>query len=242
MKNKKYLSLVIATAVAGSFAFAAPLFASDDLNIKAGISENMMDSNIVAKVSGISGNTLTVVSQQGSDENANQSPVTYTVNIANARLVRGNTAIAASNIAVGDTVIIQGTVTGTNVVATVVRDGKIGNGNEGDGNNQALLQIKDNGQPIVAGTIRTISGSSITIANSSNVVYTIDAANAKIVQGKNAIPFSGMKIGDSIIAQGSVNGTMVVASTIIDTTAASGTTRHGFFSSIGSFFRRLFGR
>ena len=203
-------------------------------------SERMMP-NMVGKVSVINGNILTVISKQGFDKNTPNATVTFTVDVTNAKLLRGDTAITLSDIAVGDNVIVQGTITGTNVVATMIRDGKVGNGNEGD-NNQALLQIQGNGQPIVAGTVSAINSSTITIANSSNVIYAIDAANAKIIQGKNIISLSGVKIGDAVIVQGVVNGASVTASTIIDTNAAAGQSIHlGFFALIGRFFARLFG-
>ena len=199
----------------------------------------------VGKVSAINGNTLTIISKQGLNKTASDVTTTFTVDVTNAKLLRGNTVITLSDIAVGDNIAVQGTITGTNIVATIIRDGKIGNGNEGD-NNQALLQIQGNGQPIVAGTISAINGSTITITNNSNVTYTINATDAKIIQGKNVISLSAVKTGDSVIVQGVVNGTSVTASTIIDQAKPVSTTvgqnkRTGFFGSIGQFFKHLFG-
>ena len=191
-----------------------------------------MNPAVVGKVSAISGNMLTVISRQGMGNTA----TTFTVDATNAKLLRGNTAITLSDIAVGDNIAVQGTITGTNVVATTIRDGKVGNGNKSD-NNKALLQIQGNGQPIIAGTVSAINGSTLTVAN-ANVSYMVDATNAKIVQGKNTILLSGVKTGDSVIVQGTVNGVSVIASTIIDSNA---TTHPGFFSSIGQWFRHLFG-
>jgi hypothetical protein len=199
------------------------------------------DPNVIGKVSAINGNILTVISKQGFNKAEPKTTVTLTVDATSAKLLRGNKVIALTDIAIGDNIIIQGTITGTNVVATVIHDGKVGNGkNDGD-NNQALLQIEGNGQPIVAGTVSTITGSTITITN-DKVTYTIDATNAKIIQGKNIILISGVKTGDNIIVQGTVNGTSVVASTIIDRViAGSPKAKAGFFGSVGQFFRRLFG-
>jgi len=202
-----------------------------------------MSPNVVGKVSVITGNILTVVSNK-KYENESASTTTFTVDATNAKLLRGNTAITLSDIIVGDNIVVQGTITGTNVVATIIRDGKIGNGNEND-NNQALLQIQGDGQPVVAGTISAINGSIITIANSSNITYTVDASNAKIVQGKNIILLPAVKTGDSVIVQGAVNGTSVTASTIIDQANQVNITvkqkaRPGFFGSISQWFRRLF--
>jgi hypothetical protein len=204
---------------------------------------NRMTPNIVGKVSAINGNVLTVINKQGFNKTENNKTTTFTVDATNAKILRGNTTITASNIAVGDTVVIEGTITGTNIAATMIRDGKTGNGNEND-NNEALFQIQGNGQPIVAGTISTINGSTITITNDSNVTYIIDATNAKIIQGKNTISLSGVKTSDLIIVQGTVNGTSIVASTIIDqnkSVKAAQKMHAGFFGSIGQWFRHLFG-
>lgn len=207
---------------------------------------NKMSPAVVGKVSAISGNTITVVSNRGQNTVAQ---TTFTVDATNAKILRGETVITVSSIAVGDNVVVQGTVAGANVVATKIRDGKVGNGNESD-NNQALLQIQGNGQPIVVGTISAITGSTITITNSSNVTYTIDATNAKIVQGKNIVVFAVLKVGDTILVQGTVNGTAIVASTIIDQAKVANNQQgnkegkqnsRGFFRSIGDWFRRLFG-
>lgn len=203
---------------------------------------NKMSPNVVGKVTAINGNILTINRKQESDNNSSVSAAEFTVDAANAKILRGETVIAVSNIAVGDNIVVQGTLTGTKVVATLIRDGKMGNGsnNQGD-NNQALLQIKGNGQPIIAGTVSVINGSMLTVANAS-VTYSVDATNAKIVQGKNTILLSGVKIGDSVIIQGTVSGTSVTASTIIDANTAAGQkARLGFFGSIGQWFKHLFG-
>lgn len=263
MKTKKYISLALALATIGSLALIVPAFAvsnqqgEGNQNINVNVTTTIHDDKVnqgekdfekmmpavIGKVSAVNGNILTVISKQGFNKTEATSTITFTVDATNAKLLRGNTIITLSNIAVGDNVIVQGTVTGTSVVATIIRDGKVGNGNEND-NNQALLQIQGNGQPVVAGIISAINGSSlmITTNNSSSITYTIDAANAKIIQGKNTILLSGVKIGDSVIVQGTVNGTSVIASTIIDTNLITGQkVRLGFFGSIGQFFRRLFG-
>jgi len=249
MKTQKYISSIIALAMIGSFSLAIPVFAVN--NRERENDDFRQDTNkimpvVVGKVSIINGKILTVISQKKSYKNTAvaSATTTFTVDSTNAKLLRGNTVIALTDIAVGDNVIVQGTVTGNNVVATVIKDGKVGNGNEND-NNQALLQIQGNGQPVIAGTISAISGSTLTVTNSS-VTYTVNAASAKIVQGKSVISLSGVKTGDSVMVQGAVNGTVVTASTIIDQAKSANATakpasNKGFFGFIGQFFARLFG-
>lgn len=265
MNTKKYISIAIGLATIATLALT--MTASAATPPANGQSRGgMMDSGrmipaVVGKVSAINGNILTVISDQNhsngrTDSTSTPTPTTYTVDTAPgghpAKLLRGNTAITLSSIAVGDNIVIQGTLTGTNVVATVIRDGKVGNGNEGD-NNQALLQIQGNGQPVIAGTISAISSSTLTVKNSS-VTYTVDAVNAKIVQGKNTISIADVKVGDSVIVQGTVTGTSVAASTIFDSqlkasdnatspgnNGKSSGFMGGMFGGIGNFFKKLFG-
>lgn len=239
MNNKKYIYLVMTLAIIGGFATMAPIIAMANQQGGGNNPEQGQVPAVVGRVSTINGNTITVISKQGfGNRDAN---TTFTVNTTNAQFLTGNTAIALSSISVGDTVTVQGVVTGTNVVATIIRDGKVGNGNASD-NNQAMLQIQGNGQPVVAGTVSAINGLAISVTNSGNVAYIVDAANAKIVQGKNTILLSGVKIGDSVIVQGTVNGASISATTIIDANATAGQKTHlGFFGSIGQFFRNLFG-
>jgi hypothetical protein len=213
--------------------------------------QNKMNPNMVGKVTIVNGNILTINVKQQREQNMAATATTFTVDATNAKILRGETIIKVSDIAVGDNLVVQGTVTGNNVVATMIRDGKIGNGSIGqEDNNQALSQIKNNGQPIISGKISAISAMSLTVTNSSNIIYTVDATNAKIVQGKNVITVSGVKIGDIVIVQGTVNGTNVIASTIIDgnnpvtaETIADNkpTPNKGFFGSIRDFFKSMFG-
>lgn len=245
----------MALAIAGTFVLAVPALAKSE-QTGAGNDSNRMKPNVVGKVTAINGNIITITRKQESEKeksatSTTPASTTFTIDATNAKILRGETAITISNIAVGDNIVVQGTITGTNVVATQIRDGKMGNGNENvNENNQAMMQIKGNGQPVVAGKISVISGSAITITNTGNVTYTIDATNAKIVQGKNTILVAGLKVGDSVIVQGTVNGTAITASTIIaqvnkpvdvNSNVNVEKPNKGFFSSFGQWFRHLFG-
>jgi len=113
--------------------------------------------------------------------------------------------------------------------------------------------IQGNGQPVIAGTVSAISGSTLTVNTASNIQYTVDAANAKFVKGPNTIALSDVIVGDPVVVQGVTNGTAITASFVIDqahSAPASGTAGnpafkpHGnsdFFGQIGSFFKHLFG-
>jgi len=250
MNTKKIISFVLSIILIGAFAIVAPVLAAEkNKPVGQGRMMNRGQTPVVfGKVSAISGNILTVIENQrpNKDGTASVASKVFTVDATNAKVSgSNNSTVAVSIIAVGDTVVVQGTVSGTNVVATTIRDMK-GNSTGGKDNNQAPLQIQGNGQPVVAGTISVINGSTLTITNKSSVVYTIDATSAKITQGKKTILVSGMKVGDSVVVQGTVNGTSIVASTIIDQTKAANTgdqqgKKMGFFGSVGQFFSRMFG-
>ena len=228
---------------------------------KGGPRGGMMKPGVFGTVSAISGNTITIAGKTGFGSTA--TSVTYSIDATSATITKANVAGSISSIAVGDTIAVQGTVTGTNVVATSIRDGIAMRGNRGieDEAIGAPEQPGDvsqtpavgNGQPIVAGSVTSVSGSTIAITNKSNATFTIDASNAKFLQGKTTIALSNIAVGDSIIAQGTINGSAVTASTIVDEThpqAAPTTTpgtpapkpaSHGMFGGIGSFFKHLFG-
>jgi hypothetical protein len=286
MINKTLASLGVGLSVLLGIAVAVPAFAqttntpptptndSQDRGMMGGPGRDnetgpgMMKPGVFGTVSAINGTSLTVAGKTRptrATDGTMSAPttVTYTVDASNATVDKSGAASTLSAIAVGDTVMIQGTVTGTNIVATVIRDGVMphtpgtqGKGGAGEGKGRMgsstpqMPAITGNGQPVVAGTISTLNGTSFTITTSSNVTYTIDATSAKIVQGKDTITTSGLTVGDSVIVQGTINGTSVTASSVIDQKAPStsngntdsGSTQHpGMFGGIGQFFRHLFG-
>ena len=115
---------------------------------------------------------------------------------------------------------------------------------------QGVSSIVGNGQPVVLGTVSTISGSTLTITNKSNVTYTVDATNAKITVGNTTASVSSIAVGDMVVVQGTINGTSIVASNVINqnkpanttnTPGTNGQQNKGFFGGIGSFLKKLFG-
>ena len=193
---------------------------------------------ISGKVASINGTTITVTGK--SRANGAAVTTTYTVNASSATIIKNGATATVSAISVGDTIIVQGTISGTNVAAKTIRDGN------------ALTPVQGNGQPVVAGKITAISGAMITISNISDVTYTIDATNAKFVVKDVTTPtISNVAVGDNVIAQGTVNGNSVTASTIIDQKVAANSNTEkskpkmgivgGMVNGIGNFFKHLFG-
>lgn len=261
MQNKKYVYAFIALATLATLTTAVPAFAATTApttppawgNHMGGGKNHSnfknMKPGVFGTVVSVSGDIITVTGKQGFGTTA--TTTTYTVDATNATIMKNNVAGTISSIVVGDTIMAQGTLTGTNLVATTIRDGAMmrGPGPKTTTTGSAISQtspITGNGQPVVAGTVSTTDGSTtITITNKSNVSYTVNVASAKIVQGQNTIAVSNIAVGDSVIVQGTVSGNSVTASSVIDQKAGGTTTTtqpsKGFFGSIGSFFSHLFG-
>jgi hypothetical protein len=210
-----------------------------------------MRPGVVGTVSAINGNSLTVVAKDG--WNGGAAGTTYSVDASAATITKNRTTVTVANIAVGDVVMVQGATNGTAITATVIRDGAISGGKDrGWGAAQAPL-LQGNGQPVIGGAISAISGTTLTVTNKSNITYSVDASTATVTKGNATSSISAVTVGDNVIIQGTVNGTNVVAFSVIDqgsvnlsTATSPGTTPHqsftgGFFQSVGGFFHRIFG-
>jgi len=210
---------------------------------------------VTGLVTAVSGNTVTINGHQG--YSTTTATVVYTVDATNATVRKGNATSSVSNIAIGDRVAVQGTVSGTSVVATSIIDGFIPMMGDNRGPRASSTPpFTGNGEPIVAGTISAINGNNLTITTASDLTYTVDATNAKILQGSSTVALSSVTVGEKVVVQGVVNGTSVTASTIIDQRGPvngrpndmmdNGQNRDqgqrfGFFGGIGNFFKHLFG-
>jgi len=230
-----------------------------------------MKPAVVGKVSAVNGNTITVTGRQNSPRpepsSGSTTPppatatITYTVDATNAIVLKNNATSTVSSITVGDMIMVQGTVSGTNVVATNIRDNTPGGTRGLDGKKDGRPGTSTstppafvgNGQPIVAGKIATVNGNTLTITTASNITYTVDATNAKFLKGKDTITVSGVVVGDTVIVQGAISGSTVTASTVLDKTVVNpvntqgnngnggGAHAGGFFKGIGNFFMKMFG-
>jgi hypothetical protein len=242
---------------------------------------NGMRPAVFGTVASIDGTSLTVT--QGARPSFGTSTpamatTTYSVDASNATVFKNNATSTISSVLVGDMVAVQGTVSGTDVTATTIRDGVVPGMMMGHGGMGAMgsstgqrgpggyrnasstngmstgmqaSPITGNGQPVIAGSISAINGNSLTITDKSNVSYTVDVTNAKIVEGQNTIAVSNLAVGDNVIIQGTVEGTSVTASSVIDQKApaagsnpSSTTAPHnggGIFGAIGGFFSHIFG-
>ncbi len=261
--NKKYVSLVVAVAILLGLVAVTPALAAtgQEKTWAPGQGQtrgigNMMGKGrqgtpklaVIGTVSTINGNTFTVNSMRRGLGGATTTTA-YSVDATNATIMKNNATSSLSSVAVGDTVLVQGTISGTNVTATTIRDAVMPIGNRGKGmggkgtaSSSPISQIQGNGQPVVAGKVSTVSGSTISITtNNGNITYSVDASSATITSGGKASSVSSIVAGDTVIVQGAVNGTSITASTVIDQTKPANPSHPGFFGSIGNFFSHLFG-
>ena len=160
----------------------------------------------------VSGSILTI------DTIVNKVKTSYTVNAASATLLKGmgaGTAITAADIKVGDRIFAIGTLSGTNVAATSVRDlgQKLARKNNPSMNKPSNMFM---------GTVTavTVNESTISATGWNKTVYSINVGTAKLTKGlgKDAatIALSDIKVGDRISAVGAVSGTTVAATSVRD--------------------------
>lgn len=155
----------------------------------------MWNSGIAGTITDIDGDTLTV---KGTNN------IVYTVDADDAK-IRGM-ANATVKLEEGDNVFIQGVVSGTNVVASLIIDAK----------GKALPQPNDDEKrTAIAGTVTARSGATVTVLAGSGTTYKVDASNASIWKNKSeSASVASIDSGESIIVQGSVSGTAVTATKI----------------------------
>ena len=162
-------------------------------------------------VTAISGTTITLSDAQNS--------TTYTVDASGATVLKheapaagttptpgtkpAETTISVSDIAIGDTLMVEGTANGTTVTATTIHDGLKGmGGHEGRG-------------PGVQGTVTAVNGTSLTVTGQDGTIYTVDASSADATK-MQTITVSDITVGDTVGVQGTVSGTTVTAVHIMD--------------------------
>jgi len=261
LSKRNLLALATGTALVGSLAFAGTALAATP-NVAGHEGQKSARPAIVGTVASApdASGTFTVTAKSWKRGTTTATPTTYTVTTSSATtFAKGGAASTVSAIAVGDTVNIQGTVTGTSVAATRIIDGKMmgrleqKNGEKPEKPDAPRMQpLTGNGQPIIGGNVTAITGNILTVLNKSNVTYTVDVSSTTVSKaGVTGATTSSIAVGDSLIVQGTINGTSVTASSVIDqgtlptssdeSKTAKPEARGGFMGAIGGFFSHMFG-
>jgi hypothetical protein len=146
--------------------------------------------------------------------------ISYTVSLgADAQIWINKTKQSSlAGFVVGDNVMVQGDVSGSNIVA------------------KKLLAIHLPAGT-VAGKITAISGTTLTILGSDNKTYTVTTVDADIKTKKDRdAEASDLKVGGSVVVKGDVSGTNSIDADVV--TEA----KLGFFHRFGLFFKGIFGK
>ncbi|MBU6370981.1 MAG: hypothetical protein KGH93_02055 [Patescibacteria group bacterium] len=198
----------------------------------------------------------------GSSTFATTTPATstvYTIDASSAKIFKGNATTTIDTIAVGDMVYAQGSwnASSTNsIIAKTVFDIVPPQKKHDDGKNADLNGLLSSGQPIIVGTVATATpatasstatstpSAAILTVTSGSLTYTVDATNANVViDNKASSSVSAIAVGDKVLVQGTVSGTSVTATVIVDQNGqpkpAPKMDIGRFFGSIGSFFSRF---
>lgn len=80
--------------------------------------------------------------------------------------------------------------------------------------------------PGVGGTVTAVSGNTITVTGRDGKTYTIDAGSATITKDET-VTVADIKVGDTVGAMGTVNGTSITATIIHDGKMPMGPGGHG---------------
>ena len=205
--RKKLLvpAVALAGVVAGAgFMLSTAAFAAGG---NPGTGTPLVPHGVTGTVSAVSGTTIMLTGKDGK---------TYSIDAASTTVDKVS-SISVSGIAAGDTLRVDGTVSGTNVTATHIMDGTLpaygphggfGRGPEGRG-------------PGVVGTISAISGNTLTVAGKNGTTYTVDASGARVMtfargQKPAASTLASLKVGDTVGVRGTVSGTSVTATSVVD--------------------------
>ena len=162
-------------------------------------------------------------------------------------------------IKVGDAVAVVGVGSGTSVKASLIvagvqqmRGGTRRIAEDTRGGTQSIASnFSGNREPVIAGILTSKNGNSFVITTRSGIVYTIDVTSAKIMlTGNSAGTITDLQNGDSLVVEGTVGGSAVVATTVFDEKSlqpSSSSTiplhaeRENISSRVGGFFKKLFG-
>jgi hypothetical protein len=195
------------------------------------------------------GSTITyTVDASGSTftkESAPSAPATNTKTTKTTKITEGNqitnTTITITDIKINDMIRVNGTVNGTSITAKTT----------------TLMSFQNNGQgadPMIIGTVTANNGTTLTItsqergrpkmdtnnnaATATTTTYTVNTSSATVkkssasTNGNSApsettITVADIVVGDTIRVQGTISGTSITATTIIDDKTNSNPSKNG---------------
>lgn len=173
--------------------------------------------NVAGKVTAVTADSLTLAPMNGGD------PVTVKTS-ADTRIMKQREPIKLNAIQVNDTVFARGHLTGNNLDAFMVmvvdpemlqrmqQGGGFGTG-AGGGAGRGQFKPEDWGKTFVAGQLKTINETTLTIArpdNQQTINVEVDE-NTSFKKGQESITLADIKAGDFVMGQGEVKNGVFVA-------------------------------
>ena len=214
--NKKIILPLFAVALLGGAATAGVVSlasaATTTTTSAATATENHKGMpGVAGTVTAVDGSTITLTGKDGS---------TYTIDASKAAISKTST-ITVSGVAVGDTLMVGGTISGTSVAADHIMDGAMPSGmGPGMGGGRGM------GGRGVEGKVTAVSGTTLTVTStnpkdSTTTTYTVDASGAKVMKGATGSQptvstLSSVAVGDTVRIMGTTSGTTVTAKVIMD--------------------------
>lgn len=197
--------MLVGGAVAGYTGLAAAQSSDSNTvqNAVAGMFKRERAPHVGGTISAINGTVVTVTGNE-------RHPGTFTVETSGATFKKDGADATLASFAVGDKLHVKGTINGTQVTATEVVGGMQGFGPHGKGKGG-----RHGKGPGVMGTVSAVNGSTVTVTGMNGQSYTVEAGSAKVrrmVEGS----LSDIAVGDRIGVHGTVNGTTVTATEIMD--------------------------
>lgn len=96
---------------------------------------------------------------------------------------------------------------------------------------------------MIIGSVSAISGTSLTVTGTNGTTYTVDASQAKLMQGMGArLSLSNVQTGDKVMVMGTINGTAVTAKRINDTSFMGRNIFSGSVTAINGSLLTISGR
>jgi hypothetical protein len=101
--------------------------------------------------------------------------------------------------------------------------------------NRTGIFARTNMAPTVSGSVTGISGNIIYLTGTNGTNYTVDATSAKLRKAGTTIAISGILGGDSLSVRGTLTGTNVVATSIMDGVSTAGANGQAWSANRANF-------
>jgi len=222
----------------------------------------MVGKGITGTVTAVTASSITVDGKHASTTGV------FTVDVTGAKFFKNSATTTLSSILVGDTVFVEGRVSGSSATAVAVYDGKLPlalqkaqimrEEKKDDWREKREDRIADHVRgSAILGIVTNINGNILIVdgkmgTSTATTTYTVDATNSKIFKDKATTTISAILTGDRVLVEGSISGTNVTANYIFEgklplngkaiNAFLEEPVRGKFIEKINNFFKKFFRR